>query len=96
MVVDLYESQCLVGKISGMADSIDVPLYFILNKTDEATSAALRDTIPDTAQIIGEFTLDPVLIEAGLMGQAMPSGYPAAAAVLERLAARVEGTCPAG
>ena len=97
MVIDpSYESQCLVGKISGMADSIDVPLYFILNKTDEATSAALRDNIPDTTRIIGEFTLDPVLIEAGLMGQAVPSGYPAAAAVLERLAARVEGTCPAG
>jgi len=63
---------------------------------DEATSAALRDTIPDTTRIIGEFPFDPVLIKAGLMGQAVPSDYPAAAAVLERLAARVEGTCPAG
>jgi CO dehydrogenase maturation factor len=96
MVVDpSYESQCLVEKISGMADSIGVPLYFILNKTDEITSAALQDGIPDKSRILGIFSLDPALIEAGLMGQEMPGGYPAAAAVLERLVTRVEGARPA-
>ncbi|NMB78006.1 MAG: P-loop NTPase [Methanomicrobiales archaeon] len=96
MVVDSsYESQCLVRKISDMADTVAVPLYFILNKTDEATSATLRDVIPDKSRIIGEFGLDPALIEAGLMGQALPGSYPEAAEVVQRLAERGGESSPA-
>jgi CO dehydrogenase maturation factor len=90
MVVDpSYESMCMVGKISGMAASVEVPLFFILNKTDAETSTALRDTIPDKSRIIGEFPLDPTLTEAGLEGRTFPSGYPAAAAVIGNVTARL-------
>jgi CO dehydrogenase maturation factor len=90
MVVDpSYESMCLIAKISGMADAIDVPLYFILNKTDEATSPALREIIPDKSRIIGEFSLDTNLLEAGLDGRVMPSSYPAAAEVLKAVTDRL-------
>ncbi len=88
MVVDpSYESLCLVGKISEMATSIKVPLYFVLNKTEESTSGSLWNIIPDKNRIIGEFSLDPDLVEAGLEGKALSGNYPAAAAVLEKLAA---------
>jgi CO dehydrogenase maturation factor len=90
MVVDpSYESICLVKKVQEMADSIEVPLFFILNKTDEATSPILRETIQDRNRILGEFELDPDILEAGLDGRTLPFGYPTAAAILENLNARL-------
>jgi len=90
MVVDpSYESMCMVEKISGMAASVNVPLFFILNKTDAETARELRETIPDKSRIIGEFPLDLTLTEAGLEGRMFPSGYPAAAAVIENVTARL-------
>jgi CO dehydrogenase maturation factor len=96
MVVDpSFESQCLVGKVSEMAATIGVPLYFILNKTDAFTSQSLRDSMPDKDRIIGEFVLDPEIIEAGLEGRALPENYPAASAVLENLTALFGASQPA-
>ncbi|MGD9159900.1 MAG: P-loop NTPase [Desulfobacteraceae bacterium] len=91
MVVDpSYESLCLVKKISGMADSIEVPLFFVLNKTDSSTSRVLRETIPDRDRIIGEFELDTDILEAGLEGSVFPFGHPAAATVLDNLKSRLK------
>jgi len=90
MVVEpSYESMCMVEKISEMAASVEVPLFFILNKTDAETSPALREKIPDKNRIIGEFYLDPTLTEAGLEGRTFPSGYAAAAAVIENVTDRL-------
>jgi len=69
-----------------MADSVNVPLYFVLNKTDANTSLFLRKAIPAGNPIIGEFLHDPELLRAGIEGRALPGGYPAAAAVLDNLA----------
>jgi len=97
MVVDpSYESICLVGKISDMAASIGVPLFLVLNKTDAATSAALRNTLKADERIIGEFGLDPALIAAGLEGRALPAGHPEAAKVLQAVADRLAAARPAG
>lgn len=83
MVVDpTYESLSLVEKVTGMADSISVPLYYVLNKTDANTSTALRSKISDNERIIGEFPLDTGLLAAGLGGQAMPMQYQPAADIL--------------
>ncbi|MFA5257629.1 MAG: P-loop NTPase [Opitutales bacterium] len=83
MVVDpTFESLSLVEKVTGMADSISVPLYYVLNKTDANTSAALRNKISDSYRIIGEFPLDTGLLAAGLGGQAMPMQYRPAAEIL--------------
>ena len=90
MVVDpSYESLCLVKKISEMADSVEVPLFFILNKTDESTSQILRETIPDQDHILGEFEMDTDILEAGLDGRVLPLGYPPAAKVLDNLKSRL-------
>jgi CO dehydrogenase maturation factor len=90
MVVDpSYESMCLVKKISEMADSIETPLFFILNKTDDSTSGILREAIADESRIIGEFMLDAEIIEAGLDGRPLPMNERAAASILENLATRL-------
>lgn len=96
MVVDpTFESIALVEKITGMADSIAVPLYYVLNKTDATTSSALRAKIADADRIIGEFPLDPALLSAGLSGQPLPADYAPAAELLARLAERRAEAAPA-
>jgi CO dehydrogenase nickel-insertion accessory protein CooC1 len=87
-----FESLALVEKVTDMADSISVPLFYVLNKTDGKTSAALRRKITEQNRIIGEFHLDSDLLAAGLGGEPMPTHYAAAgnllAAVEKELAAR--------
>ena len=87
MVIDpSHESVRLAERASDMANSVNVPLYFVLNKTDANTSSFLRKVIPARNRIIGEFPYDPEILRAGIEGRALPGGYPAAAAVLEDLA----------
>jgi len=87
MVVDpTFESIALLDRISGMARTIGVPFYYILNKTDSGTSAVLRNKIPGRHPIIGEFPQDAKLLAAGLRGQLLPSDYPAAAELLNKIA----------
>lgn len=86
VVVDpSHESIRLAERASGMADVVNVPLYFVLNKTNANTSLFLRKIIPDKNRIIGEFFQDPELLRAGLEGRALPDNYPAASAVLETI-----------
>ena len=90
MVVDpTFESLSLVDRVTDMADSISVPLYYVLNKTDAKTSAALRKRITDNARIIGEFPLDTGLLAAGLGGEPMPTQYPAAANLLDAVTGKL-------
>jgi CO dehydrogenase maturation factor len=87
MVVDpSHESVRLAERVSGMADSVNVPLYYVLNKTHTNTSLFLRKVIPAKNRILGEFPHDPEILRAGTEGRALPGGYPAAAAVLDNLA----------
>ena len=86
MVVDpTFESLALVEKITDMAGSIEVPLFYVLNKTDEKISATLRKKIDDDERIISEFPLDPELLSAGLGGLPMQADYALAAELLERV-----------
>ncbi|NMB78007.1 MAG: P-loop NTPase [Methanomicrobiales archaeon] len=93
LVIDpSHESVCLAERVSGMAEAVNVPLYFVLNKTNANTSQFLRKVIPAKNRILGEFPLDPDLLRAGAEGRALPGGYPAAAQVLESLA-ELQGAC---
>jgi len=86
MVVDpSFESLHLVDAVSEMAGTIDVPVFYVLNKTDEKTSASLRAAIHDTTRIIGEFRQDSSLLAAGLEGRAVPLEYPAITSVANTL-----------
>lgn len=86
MVIDpSFESLTLARMVSEMAGTIDVPLYYLLNKTDAATAGPLRNAIPDKDRIIGEFPQDSGILAAGLEGRELPSGYPSISSVTERL-----------
>lgn len=70
MVIDpSYESLRLSEEVSRMSGKIDVPLYYILNKTDEETSEFLRNALPDKNRIIAEFRQNSAILSAGLMGK---------------------------
>jgi len=86
MVIDpSFESLHLAQTVSEMAGSIDVPLYYVLNKTDEMTSNALRNAIHDKDRIIGEFKQDRDLLAAGLEGRVVPMDYPFTAEIAKSL-----------
>jgi len=87
MVLDpSYESLVLAKKAKDMAESIHVPLYYVLSRTDADTGAWMRDAIADKSRIIGEIPQDPELLAAGLFGQEFPAGHPAVLAITENLA----------
>jgi CO dehydrogenase maturation factor len=86
MVVDpSFESIHLAERVSGMAAEIDVPLYYVLNKTDSITADSLRNAIPERNRIIGEFMQDSAILVAGLNGRELSADYPAVSAVVKRL-----------
>ena len=92
MVVDpSHESIRLAERAMNMADSVKIPLYFILNKTNENTSKLLRKTLGDEKKIIGEFFQDSKLLIAGLEGKELPDEYTAAGEVLKNLENMMSG-----
>ncbi|MFZ2956393.1 MAG: hypothetical protein WA705_05850 [Candidatus Ozemobacteraceae bacterium] len=59
-----------------------MPVYY---ETDAASSRALREALPASFLILGEFPRDPAILEAGFVGRPLPGGNPAAATVLEKI-----------
>jgi CO dehydrogenase maturation factor len=89
MVIDpSFESLNLARMVSGMAGTIDVPHFYVLNKTDAGTARTLNDMLPDHDRVLGVISQDPSLLAAGLDGCELPAGYPAASAIIERLGAK--------
>jgi hypothetical protein len=68
-----------------MITPLNIPLYFVLNKTNANISRSLRKALGDTSGIIGEFSHDPGIFEAGLKGRVFLTGTPAAEAVLAKI-----------
>ena len=86
VVVDTScESILMTKTVSRMITPLNIPLYFVLNKTNEVTSRALRNALSDTSRIIGEFPHDPGIFEAGLKGCAFTTKTPAAEAILAKI-----------
>jgi CO dehydrogenase maturation factor len=89
MVLDpSFESLRLAEKITGMAGGIGIPLYYVLNKTDPAMAARMREGIADPSRIICEIPQEPGILEAGLGGQALTDGRPAIGLLVEVLEGR--------
>lgn len=86
MVIDpSYESIRLSEKVYDMAQALDKPVYFILNKADaeqaEITKAALREK----EAVIAVIPADPQIMMAGLKGVALELEMPAINAVIDRI-----------
>ena len=86
MIIDpSYESLHLSKEVSKMAEKIDVPVYYILNKTDSETSSYLRKGVDNEEAIIAEFTSDPALLVSGLEGKELPADYPGIFEITEKI-----------
>ena len=86
MVIDpSYESIRLSEKVYDMAQSLDKPVYFILNKADaeqaEITKAALRDK----EAVVAVVPADQQIMMAGLRGEALDIEISAINAVMDRI-----------
>lgn len=86
MVIDpSYESIRLSEKVYDMAQALDKPVYFILNKADaeqaEITKAALRDK----EAVVAVVPADQQIMMAGLRGEALDIEIPAINAVIDRI-----------
>ena len=86
MVIDpSYESIRLSEKVYDMAQALDKPVYFILNKADaeqaEITKAALRDK----EAVVAVVPADQQIMMAGLRGEALDIEIPAINAVMDRI-----------
>jgi CO dehydrogenase maturation factor len=86
MIIDpSYESLHLSKEVARMAEKIDVPVYYILNKIDQETSSYLRNGVDNKEAIIAEFTSDPVLLVSGLEGKELPGDYPGIFEITEKI-----------
>lgn len=86
MVIDpSYESLNLAKMVSGMAEKIGVPLYYVLNKTDSLTAHTLRNAIHDKSRVIGEFPQDATILAATLEGRELPADYPVVTSVIQTI-----------
>jgi CO dehydrogenase maturation factor len=86
VVVDTsYESILMTKTVSRMVAPLNIPYYFVLNKTNAATSRTLRNALADTYRIIGEFPQDMGIYKSGLEGSALGKENPVAKAVLEKI-----------
>jgi len=89
MVLDpSFESLRLAEKITGMAEGIGVPLYYVLNKADPAMAARVREGVADPSRIVCEIPQEPGILEAGLGGQALTDGHQAIGTLVEVLERR--------
>ncbi|ADN35402.1 Cobyrinic acid ac-diamide synthase [Methanolacinia petrolearia DSM 11571] len=86
MIIDpSYESLHLSKEVSKMAEKIEVPVYYILNKIDTKTSSYLRNGVDNKEAIIAEFTNDPELLVSGLEGKELPGDYPGIFEITEKI-----------
>ncbi|MBN2735272.1 MAG: ATP-binding protein [Methanomicrobiaceae archaeon] len=90
MVIDpSYESLRLSDEVSRLSKKIDVPLYYILNKTDENTSAYLRRSVKEKDRIIAEFPQDSKILSAGLIGEEYKGSISGVSDISEKLSSSV-------
>lgn len=75
MVLDpSYESILLAKKVTGMTMSLNLPMYFVLNKITPEISRQMKKELP-ADRIIGEIPIDQDLLSAGLIGNEITHSY---------------------
>lgn len=69
MVVDpSYESIQLAHKINTLAEKINKPIYFVLNKVEDDLKDTLKSTVPSN-KVIGVIPNNRVIFNSGLLGK---------------------------
>jgi CO dehydrogenase maturation factor len=76
MIVDpSYESLTMTGKIQELGDSIQKPVYFVLNKVNEDNRKMMEENVCERAEIICELSENKKILNAGLMGKELTGEY---------------------
>ncbi|ADN35284.1 CODH nickel-insertion accessory protein [Methanolacinia petrolearia DSM 11571] len=83
------ESIRLAEKISGMTKDLEIPLYFILNKTDPEISSIIKEQIVDPSLLIGEIPGDDEILKRGLRGVEMDIRNPYIEKITESLSSGI-------
>lgn len=85
MVLDpSYESVLLAKKAADMTASMNLPMYFVLNKVTPEISTQMKKDLPED-KIIGEIPMDQDLLSAGLTGKNITSSSQAVIPVIENI-----------
>ena len=86
MVIDpSYESIRLSEKVYDMAQALDKPVYFILNKADAEQAEITKAALKEKEAVIAVIPADPQIMMAGLRGEALDIEIPAINAVIDRI-----------
>ena len=86
MVIDpSYESIRLSEKVYDMAQALDKPVYFILNKADAEQAEITKAALKEKEAVIAVIPADPQIMMAGLRGEALDIEIPAINAVMDRI-----------
>lgn len=89
MIVDpSYESLQLSEHIERMANTLNIPLSYVLNRTDEVIGDQIRTKLAHPDRIIGELSQNADILMAGLEGRRLSTKYPAITAIVEKLIAQ--------
>ena len=77
MVADpSYESVRLADKIYSMGNSINKPVYFIINKADAEQESVMRESFPHPEQILTALPADKEILRKGLLGEPLDTQLP--------------------
>ena len=86
MVIDpSYESICLSEKVYDMAESLEKPVFFILNKVNDESAKLTRNAVRNKDAVIAEIPLDHEIMMAGLKGERLDHEFPGIQSIIDRI-----------
>lgn len=85
MVLDpSYESILLANQVSELLKDRALPLYYLLNKVNEGTSARITASLPDADKVIGTLSNDEDILLTGLEGASFSKGHAITDAIVKK------------
>ncbi|HOJ97326.1 MAG TPA: P-loop NTPase [Methanospirillum sp.] len=92
MVLDpSYESVLLAQKAADMTASMNLPMYFVLNKVTPEISNQMRKDLP-ADKIIGEIPMNQNLLSAGLTGKDIASSAQSIMPIIQTIISGINGS----
>ena len=86
MVIDpSYESICLSEKVYDMAESLEKPVFFILNKVNDESADLTRNAVRNKDAVIAEIPLDHEIMMAGLKGERLDIEFHGIQSIIDRI-----------